>query len=716
MLDALFDPRSVAVVGASDDPRKWGNWLARGALKGGDRRSVHLVNRSAAEVLGQPAHASLAAIGAPVELVVAAVPAPALSGVVEEALGIGARAIVAIPSGAALAPALARRVHDAGAVLLGPNCMGVLDSAAELELVPEPMPAGAIGLVSQSGQLAMEVAAFAAAAGLGFSRFASLGDQALLGAAPLVRMLAAHAGTRVVALYLEDFGDGRALLDAAAAARAAGKPVLLLAAEPGAAVTRAARSHTGALASGEDAIAAACAAAGIHRVRTPRELVDVADALLRAPAPRGRRLAVVADGGGHGALAAGLLERAGLAVAELGPAARAAVAALLPAAAAAGNPVDLAGGGERDIRTFVRVCAALAQSGEVDGILLTGFFGGYGGYGEAVAAAELGVARELGREAHASGTPLAVHSMHPDSPAAHALRAAGVPVFGEVERAVRAHVALAADREPPRGVPPLPERGGGEAAAPANVNTRIEGGPVRAGVSLATDRGAGSSRGPAVSAADGGDGPAGGYAAARALFADAGVPLVAGEVVGGDEVVAAAARVGYPVVLKALGTLHKSDAGGVALGLADAGALGAALADMTARLAPPAFAVERMAGDGVELIAGARSDPRFGPLVLVGAGGIHAEVLRDTAVALAPVDAAGAEALLRSLRIAPLLLGARGRPPLDIAAAARAVAALSRLAAAHPELAELEANPLLVTRDGCVALDARIVPFSAATS
>ena len=577
---------------------------------------------------------------------------------------------MAIPSGTALAPAVARRVRAAGVLLLGPNCMGVLDSAAALELVPEPMPAGAIGLVSQSGQLAMELAAFAAEAGLGFSRFASLGDQALLGAAPLVRMLAGHAPTRVVALYLEDFGDGRALLDAAAAARAAGKPVVLLAAEPGAAVTRAARSHTGALASGEDAIAAACAAAGIHRVRTPRELVDVCDALLRAPAPRGPRIAVVADGGGHGALAAGLLERAGLRVAELGDAARAEVAALLPPAAAAGNPVDLAGGGERDIRTFARVCAALAASGEVDGILVSGFFGGYGGYGDAVAAAELEVAHELAHAAHAGGIPLVVHSMHPAAPAVAALRAGGVPVYREVERAVRAHVALAADREPPRGVPPL---------------------PVRAGVPLAADRGAG-------------------YAAARGLFAGAGVPLVAGEVVGGEDVLAAAGRLGYPVVLKALGTLHKSDAGGVALGLADAAALAAALADMTARLAPPAFAVERMAVGGVELIAGARSDPRFGTLVLVGAGGVHAEVLRDTAVALAPVDASGAEALLRSLRIAPLLLGARGRPPLDLAAAARAVAALSRLAAAHPELAELEANPLLVTPDGCVALDARVVP------
>jgi acyl-CoA synthetase (NDP forming) len=401
-------------------------------------------------------------------------------------------------------------------------------------------------------------------------------------------------------------------------------------------------------------------------------------------------MAVVADGGGHGALAAGLLERAGLGVAALSEPVREGIAALLPPAAAAGNPVDLAGGGERDIRTFARVVAALAASGEVDGVLLSGFFGGYGSYGEAVATAEVEVAYELARAAAADGIPLVVHSLHPDSPAAGALRAGGVPVHREVERSVRALRALADAQAPPRGVPGAHGVAAGVAeSGAAGVD------PAAGGVAAGVDPAAGGATG---------------YGAARALFAGAGVPLVGGEIVGGGDVPAAAERVGYPVVLKALGSLHKSDAGGVALGLAGADALAEALADMTARLAPPAFAVERMAPGGIELIAGVRRDPRFGPLVLAGAGGVHAEVLRDTAVALAPVDDAGAEALLRSLRIAPLLLGARGRPPLDLAAAARAVAALSRLAAARPDLAELEANPLLVMREGCVALDARVVP------
>jgi hypothetical protein len=177
------------------------------------------------------------------------------------------------------------------------------------------------------------------------------------------------------------------------------------------------------------------------------------------------------------------------------------------------------------------------------------------------------------------------------------------------------------------------------------------------------------------------------------------------------EALAAAAELGYPVVLKALGLLHKSDAGGVALGLRDEQALGAAFDDISARLDPDSFSLEAAedVAAGFELLVGARRDPRFGPLVVVAAGGIHAEALRDTAVALAPVEEAGAEELVRSLSSAPLLTGARGQPPLDMDAAARAIAALSRFAAAHPEGAEVEVNPLLVRREGAVGLDARIV-------
>jgi acetate---CoA ligase (ADP-forming) len=204
-----------------------------------------------------------------------------------------------------------------------------------------------------------------------------------------------------------------------------------------------------------------------------------------------------------------------------------------------------------------------------------------------------------------------------------------------------------------------------------------------------------------------------GYTEARDLLAAGGVRFAPARVVTTpDEAAEAAAELGYPVVLKALGLLHKSDAGGVVLGLRDEGALARAVADLQARLRPPAFSVERMApvGDGVELLVGARWDRRFGPVVLVGLGGLYTEILRDVAVALAPVDAAAAERLLLSLRAAPLLRGARGGPPVDTAAAAEAIECLSRVAASHPEIAEIEVNPLLVTADGALGLDARIVP------
>lgn len=672
-LRPLFDPHSIAVVGASDDPVKWGNWLAVRALRGEHRRAVHLVNRRAATVLGRPAHASLTALPQPVELVVLAVPASGLEEGMRDAIDAGARAVVAISASAgggagdAVVAALAR---EAGVALLGPNCLGVADAEAELELSSNDLPRGPIGLVSQSGNLSLEIGAFAARAGLGFSRFASLGNQADLQAADLVAALAAHEPTRLIAAYVEDFRDGRAFVAAAEAARQAGKPVVLLAAEHSDATARAVQSHTGALASDAATIDAACRAAGIVRVRSPRELVDVAEALLHVPPMAGRRVAVLADGGGHGGVATGLAVAAGLEVPQLSAALTETLSAGLPPSAAVANPIDLAGGGEQDIRSFARTADALLASGEVDALLVSGYFGGYHEYSAEMAAAELEVAADLAAVARRHRRPLLVHSMHAEQPAALALRRGSVPVHDAIERTTATLATLAA--------------AGGDAAVPE--------------LTLPD---------PAPALEDHG------YAASRTLLAAAGVPFPAARVVRGEAAALAAAReIGYPVAVKALGLLHKSDAGGVVLGVADAQALAATVADLEARLAPEALSVEAMAPlhDGVELIAGARWDARFGPVVLVGAGGVLAETLDDTSLALAPIDAAGAERLLRSLRGSALLDGVRGRPPLDVAAAAEAIAAISRVAAEHPDLAELEVNPLLVLPDGALALDARVVP------
>lgn len=624
---------------------------------------------------------SLAEVTEPPELVVLAVPAGGFEEAVSAALAVGARAIIGISAGLgemgedgrARERAVVERVRAAGALLLGPNCLGVFDAAAELALASGEFPGGPIGLVSQSGNLALELGLLAADAGLGFSRFASLGNQADLEAAELVAAFTEHEPTRVIALYCEDFRDGRAFARAALAAVEAGKPVVLLAAGRSEAGVRASHSHTGALVSDLAAVDAACRAAGILRVSTPQELVDSSQALLAPGRPRGRRVAVVADGGGHGIVAADVAVARHLELPVLSDELRGRLAEVLPPTAATRNPVDLGGGGEQDFWSFERATRLLLESGEVDAVLLTGYFGGYSQYSDEFRQRETAVARAMAHASALSGRPLVVQAMYSASPPAVDLRSSGVPVFRTIEATTGALERLveACTSGRPRGVPELP------APEPSD-------GPP----------------------------PETSYWAARDLIAGTGIELAeARRVRTATEAQAAAAELGYPVVLKALGRLHKSDAGGVALGVANEDGLGAVFFDMETRLTAAEFSVERMAplSDGVELIVGVHRDPRFGPIALVAVGGLYAELLADVAVALAPIGADEAEQLLRALRAAPLLLGARGRPPLDIAGAARAAAALSRLAAARPELDEIEVNPLLVTRDGVLGLDARIV-------
>lgn len=667
-LRPLFEPQSVAIVGVSADPDKWGHWFARDAAQGAHRRSVLLVGRSGGELFGLPVHRSIAELPEQPELVVLSVPAHALEEAVDDSLAAGAKALVAIaagfgelgPEGAAREQAIVERVRAAGAVLVGPNCLGIFDSAAELQLAWNDLPGGPIGFISQSGNIALETGLLLADVGLGYSRLVSVGNQADLGVTELVEALGEHDGTRAIGVYCEDFRDGRAFAEAA---RRAGKPVVLMTVGRTAGAVRAARSHTGSLTSDLDVVDAACRAAGVQRVETPHELVVTLRALLSRHRPRGSRVGIVGDGGGYGAVACDLLGAAGFDIPVLSDETQDRLRAVLPHTAATANPVDLAGAGEQDQQSFARTTRILLETDELDAVFFTSYFGGYSALSDELRDRELAAAAGIAAAVELTGTPLVVHTMHWDAPPARALLVQDVPVYRHVESAVAALVTLARAGAPG----PLPEL----PAAAASVE--------------GTD-----------------------YTAARTALAEAGVPFGAARTVAdADGAVAAAAELGYPVVLKALGALHKSDGGGVVVGLRDEESLRTALA----RLGAPSYSVEAVedTAAGLELLVGARWDARFGPVVVVGAGGVYTELLADTAVALAPVDDAGAERLLRSLRCAPLLEGARGRTPLDVGAAAAAIAALSRFAAAHPELAELEVNPLLVRRDGAVGLDARLV-------
>ncbi len=682
-LDALFDPRSIAILGASDDSSKWGHTLSRRALESSGDRPVFLVNRRGAAVHGRATHRTLGdactAYGTSIDLVVVCVPATGFAEAVADSVAAGARAIVAITAGLSESGSAGARIEAeavaiaraAGVLLVGPNCLGVVDTTTELQLSHDLLAPGSVAMLSQSGNLVLELGELMARRSLGISRFVSLGNQADLTVVDFLESCLEHAETRAVAIYAEDVVDGRAFIASARALVGAGKPVVLLAPGRSPAAARSAASHTGSLTSTSRVVDAACVVAGIHRVENPTQMVDLLEGLLGERRMHGPGVAVLTDGGGHGAIAADTLAAVGLESPMLELPTRTELLDRLWESSVVSNPVDLAGAGERDPMSYARGLSTLLAAEEVDGVLMTGYFGGYSNTSSSLAEIELAAAGVIADLVTDQAKPVVVHTIHPDSPSGRVLRSAGIPVHRHVVRACDVLAALVERRgvseEDCLALPP---------AGTAVTDTS--------------------------------------YAGSRALFAAAGVLFMPARTVrDGLELRAALDAPGmqFPLVLKATGTLHKSEGGGVVLDLRDQAQAVAAYVAMVARLDPPAVSVEVMAdlAAGVEVIAGCVRDPRFGPVLMVGMGGIFTEVLADTAVALAPVSPGGARRLLLSLRGAPLLLGARGRDPVDLDALAAVVVRVSQVAASHPELDQVELNPILASSTGAVALDARVV-------
>lgn len=670
-LRAFRDPTSVAVVGASDDPVKWGFWLARGALSGAHRRTVYLVNERTDRVQDHPAYPSLRDLPEAPELVVLSVPPQRAEPVVREALDLGSRAFLGITSGIEDEPALSRLLTDAGAHMVGPNSLGLFDAEHELQLAWGRFTAGTLAVVSQSGQLGSEIALLGARAGLGISRFVSVGNQIGVTAAELLDDLVDDTWTTTVALYLESFSEGERLVRTLQDLRRAGKTTIVLTTGASEGSKRLARSHTGSMTSATDAVDAACRAGGAVRVATPAELVDLAKYVSTAPLPQGRRIAVVSDSGGQGGIAADMATNHGLWVLPLPDELQADLAGVLTPAASTANPIDLAGAGERDLHTYAELSRKLLESGAVDGVVLSGYLGCYGDDAESVREEELRVVDRLGELVERTGVPLVVHSMSADSQAVARMWERGVPAYIRIESALKATAEAST----------LGMQAGRPISRPVPADSRVDGG----------------------------------YWAARNLVQTIGVDVPAGVLVRepGD-LVRAMNELRAPYVLKAGWIEHKTDVGGLALGLSDGSALATAYEEMRRRLGDGDYVVEEQdrRPSPVELLIGAHRDPGFGPLIVVGMGGTETELRRDTCVELAPVDRATALAMLGRLHGAPLLAGWRGRPPADVEAVADAVVAVSRVINENSALGSLELNPVRVDESGILAVDALALPAS----
>lgn len=690
-LEALFDPASIAVVGASADASKWGGDIAARLTAHERRRPVYLVNPRGGVMHGTTAYRSLLDLPDAPALVILAMPAQGLETALADALTMGARAFVAVfaglgetgAEGKQREVAAVRQVRAEGAVMLGPNCMGLADTATGLQAVAYlDVPAGAIGFVSQSGGIGEDLVTRALGEGAGFSRYVTVGNQADVDVAEVLDGFVDHASTRAVGVYVEDIRDGRRFASAARRVVASGRPVVLLAPGCSEASTRSALTHTGSLAPDAAVLDALCEAAGILRVTTPGRLFATLFALCSGRRSRGRAVAVVSDGGGHGGLAADAVQAAGLEVPRLSAATLAAVSEALPDCTGV-NPLDFALGTITP-EAYGRVVGTLTRAEEVDAVLAAGQFG----YWEArfpefrdKVSEEMWSSEAVAAAAESTRKPVVLCTAYPGVAAAELLRTSRVPVHRELDAAadVLARMVDAADLE-------------------ALVAERAD-----AGVDLIPPLPEASSAPVTVGADD--------YWGARRLLTAAGLPFVAARLAAdAGEALAAARALGYPVVLKALGLVHKSDEGGVVLGLEDDAALVAAVDDMRRRLAPRGFSVERLApaGRGVELIIGCRWDPHVGPVLIVGMGGVLAEAMNDVRIALAPAGVATVESMVSSLR-AQRLLQPGGARTAGFSAACEAAAAMGAFGAAHPEVSSVEVNPLLVTPAGALCLDARMV-------
>lgn len=666
-LDVFGDPASVAVVGASANPAKWGYWLASGALRGKYRRPVHLVNSRAAEVLGEPCASSLSELPGVPELVALCVPAGHVPGVVEEGLRLGVRGFLGITAGVADEPELVRRITAAGGRLIGTNSLGIYDADADLELIWGTMQPGEMAIVSQSGQLGSELAEIGSRHGIGVSRFVSIGNQSDVTAAELLADLADHEATRVVAVYLESFADGAELFEALAMLNQAGKPTVLLTVGASNAGARLARSHTGSLTSAMDVIDAACRRAGVVRAHTPGEVIDIARMLVAAPRPAGRRIAVLGDSGGQSGIAADVASALGLEVPQLSDQLSARIAARLPDGAACTNPVDLAGAGEQDLTNYAALAEDLIGGGEVDAVVLTGYFGCYGRDIPALADTEEAVVDRLGELVARTGLPAVVHTMGAETTFIDALRRNGIPAYERIESALCA-VSAAATR-------PI--------VGPDSKTNQVVAKPVSPG-----------------------------YWSARGVLAAAGVRFPRAALVRtAADTAAAAEQLSAPYVLKAGWLDHKSEVGGVVTGITDPDRLVAAFDEMRARLGAGEYVVEEQdpRSDTVEILVGARREAGLGPVVVVGAGGTETEVHQDVRLEMAPVSTDTARAMIDGLRCAALLNGWRGRPAVNIDGLTELLSAISRFIADRTDIAEIELNPVRVGVDGPLAVDALVL-------
>ena len=702
-LDAMFQPLSVALIGASDREGSLGAVLLRNLKLGGFKGAVWPVNSRHAEVGGERAWADVASLPAAPDLAVICTPPATVPGLIAALGHKGCRAAIVLTAGLKRLRAdgaagegglsLEQAMLDAARPhvlrILGPNCIGALVPSAGLNASFAPGNAlpGRLAFVTQSGALATAMLDWANERGIGFSHFVSLGDSADVDFGDMLDYLGSDANTRAILMYVESVKSARKFMSAARAA-ARNKPVILVKAGRAPAGAKAAASHTGALAGSDQVFDAAVQRAGMLRVDSLDALFDAAETLAHTHALHGERLAVVTNGGGAGVLAADALALGGGELAELSVATLAALDACLPATWSHSNPVDIIG--DAPVARYQAALRVLLAAPEVDGLLFMHA-------PTAIVPASL-VASACLPLLQASSKPVLACWLGGAvvASARQATAAAGIAAYNTPERASAAWLQLVNYARNQRALQHIPTD------SPAELRPDRQ--TARALVSRALDSGREWL----------------GDADSQALLAAYGIPVVATRRCATvEEAVQAAREIGFPVALKIISAqvIHKSDVGGVALGLSTPDALREActlMSENVTRLLPHAqvqgFTVQAMAArpGAHELIVGISTDPVFGPVLLLGEGGVAVELRSNHAVALPPLNQALAQDLWVRSGLAKLLGPYRGKPGADVTALLDTVMKVSSMACDLANVAELDINPLWVDAHGVLAVDSRV--------
>jgi len=705
-LDFIFRPRSVAVIGATDRPGSVGRTVLENLLQGplGQGHAVYPVNPRHNDLLGVRCYSAVGSVDAPVDLAVIVTPAVTVPGVVRQCVAAGVKGAVIIsagfkeigPAGARLEQEILEEARGGPLQLIGPNCLGIMNPQVGLNatFAQNMALSGNVAFLSQSGALCTAILDWSLAEGVGFSAFVSTGSMLDVGWGDLIYYFGDDHGTRSILIYMESIGDPRSFLSAAREV-ARTKPIIVIKAGRTEAAAKAAASHTGALTGSDEVLDAAFRRCGVLRVNRIAELFEMADVLSKQPRPRGPRLAIVTNAGGPGVLATDTLLRTGGELAALCAETTKALDAILPAHWSHANPVDILG--DADAERYAKALEIVLQDPGADGFLVALAPQGMTHPTEVAGrivprldhhSAPI-LAAWMGGQSVAEGTRLLSH--------------AGIPAFAYPDEAARAFTYLwqysanlhALNETPALASAELAEfdvAGASEILRAVRSRNR----------SLLTEW------------------------ESKQLLSAYRIPTVRTELAhSADEAVTVAARIGYPVVVKLHSETisHKTDVGGVQLDLRTAEAVREAVDRIRESVKQRAGAehflgvtVQPMVRQrGYELILGCSLDPQFGPVLLFGAGGELVEVWRDRALGLPPLTTTLARRMMERTRIYRALQGVRGRKGVDLGKLESVLVRFSQLVAEQRWIKEIDINPLLVSEEQIIALDARVVMHGATT-